>query len=198
VVPGVALPRRRRRGAVRLPHTGLLTRTRQNGLMPVPAPFMSRVAVTCARGAVRAAAADGCARVTFPSITNRGEFFSNHYLDAVIGGDLGDLRKAWDEAEGEGEPSARSTLKGAASRFLQDPSDGQRGDRRPGTAAIEHLNDVVLHALGFDPNRNDIELTRNTTDKLTIPTAATAETGTGLWLVALGRRSGRLGRRLVR
>jgi hypothetical protein len=36
--------------------------------------------------------------VTFPSITNRGEFFSNHYLDAVIGVDLGDLRKAWDEA----------------------------------------------------------------------------------------------------
>ncbi|MEI2810498.1 MAG: hypothetical protein V9F00_09930 [Nocardioides sp.] len=36
--------------------------------------------------------------MTFPSITNRGEFFSNHYLDAVIGGDLGDLRKAWDEA----------------------------------------------------------------------------------------------------
>ena len=31
--------------------------------------------------------------MTFPSITNRGEFFSNHYLDAIIGGDLGDLRK---------------------------------------------------------------------------------------------------------
>ena len=123
--------------------------------------------------------------MTFPSITNRGEFFSNHYLDAVIGGDLGDLRKSWDEAEGKGEPSARSTLKGAASRFFKTRATASEasGDRAP--AAIEHLNDVVLHALGFEPNRNDLELTRNTTDRLTIRTAATAETGTGLWLVAL-------------
>ena len=34
--------------------------------------------------------------MTFPSITNRGEFFSNHYLDAVMGGDFGEMRKAWD------------------------------------------------------------------------------------------------------
>ena len=123
--------------------------------------------------------------MTFPSITNRGEFFSNHYLDAVIGGDLGDLRKSWDEAEGKGEPSARSTLKGAASRFFKTRATASEasGDRAP--AAIEHLNDVVLHALGFEPNRNDLERTRNTTDRLTIRTAATAETGTGLWLVAL-------------
>ena len=43
------------------------------------------------RGAVRWTRAVEWARMTFPSITNRGEFFSNHYLDAVIGGDLGDL-----------------------------------------------------------------------------------------------------------
>ncbi|MBL0203095.1 MAG: hypothetical protein IPQ14_01880 [Candidatus Microthrix sp.] len=135
--------------------------------------------------AVWAKPAGEWAGVTFPSITNRGEFFSNHYLDAVIGGDLGDLRKAWDEAEGKGEPSARSTLKGAASRFFKTRATASEatGDRAP--AAIEHLNDVVLHALGFEPNRNDLERTRNTTDRLTIRTAATAETGTGLWLVAL-------------
>ena len=123
--------------------------------------------------------------MTFPSITNRGEFFSNHYLDAVIGGDLGDLRKAWDEAEGKGEPSARSTLKGAASRFFKTRATASEATGDRATAAVEHLNDVVLQALGFQPNRQDLELTRNTTDKLTIPTAATAETGTGLWLVAL-------------
>ena len=137
------------------------------------------------RGAVRANPPGEWAGVTFPSITNRGEFFSNHYLDAVIGGDLGDLRKAWDEAEGEGEPSARSTLKGAASRFFKTRATASEATGDRATAAVEHLNDVVLQALGFDPNRNDLELTRNTTDKLTIPTAATAETGTGLWLVAL-------------
>ena len=137
------------------------------------------------RGAVRANPPGEWAGVTFPSITNRGEFFSNHYLDAVIGGDLGDLRKAWDEAEGEGEPSARSTLKGAASRFFKTRATASEATGDRATAAVEHLNDVVLEALGLEPNRNDLELTRNTTDKLTIPTAATAETGTGLWLVAL-------------
>ena len=123
--------------------------------------------------------------MTFPSITNRGEFFSNHYLDAVIGGDLGDLRKAWDEAEGKGEPSARSTLKGAASRFFKTRATASEatGDRAP--AAIEHLNDVVLQALGFQPNRQNLDLVRNTTDRLTIRAAATAETGTGRWLVAI-------------
>ena len=50
--------------------------------------------------------------MTFPSITNRGEFFSNHYLDAVIGGGLADMGKAW--AEGRSEPSARSTSRTAA------------------------------------------------------------------------------------
>ena len=137
------------------------------------------------RGAVRANPAGEWARVTFPSITNRGEFFSNHYLDAVIGGDLGDLRKAWDEAEGKGEPSARSTLKGAASRFFKTRATASEatGDRAP--AAIEHLNDVVLQALGFQPNRQNLDLVRNTTDRLTIWAAATAETGTGRWLVAI-------------
>nr|WP_291837880.1 hypothetical protein [Candidatus Microthrix sp.] len=137
------------------------------------------------RGAVWAKPAGEWARVMFPSITNRGEFFSNHYLDAVIGGDLGDMRKAWDEAEGKGEPSARSTLKGAASRFFKTRAAASEATGDRATAAIEHLNDVVLKALGFHPNRQDLELVRNTTDRLTIRTAATAETGTGLWLVAL-------------
>ena len=47
-------------------------------------------------GAARATPAGEHPRVTFPSITNRGEFFSNHYLDAVMGGDFGEMRKAWD------------------------------------------------------------------------------------------------------
>ncbi|MFZ2547721.1 MAG: hypothetical protein WAX12_07020 [Candidatus Microthrix subdominans] len=123
--------------------------------------------------------------MTFPSITSRGEFFSNHYLDAVIGGDLGELRRAWDEAEGKGEPSARTTLKGAAGRFFKTRATASEatGDRVP--AAIENLNDVVLQALGFEPNRQVLDLVRNTTDRLTMPTATTVKTGTGLWLVAL-------------
>ena len=123
--------------------------------------------------------------MTFPSITNRGEFFSNHYLDAVIGGDLGDMRKAWDEAEGRSEPSARSLLRGAGSGFFAARATASEaaGDRAP--EAIRILNDVVLKALGFTPHRETLDLIRNTTDTLTLPVAATAETGTGLWLVAI-------------
>ena len=123
--------------------------------------------------------------MTFPSITNRGEFFSNHYLDAVIGGDLGELRKAWDEAEGKGEPSARTTLKGAASRFFKTRATASEATGDRASTAIENLNDVVLQALGFEPNRQVLDLVRNTTDRLTMPVASTVETGTGLWLVAL-------------
>ena len=32
----------------------------------------------------------------FDSITNRAEFFSDHYLNARLGADLKDLRDAWD------------------------------------------------------------------------------------------------------
>lgn len=134
----------------------------------------------------------GCTRkrcsVTFPSITNRGEFFSNHYLDAVIGNDLKDLRTAWDEAEGRSEPSARSTLRGAGSGFFAARATASEatGDRAPD--AIRRLNDVVLKVLGFAPQRETLDLVRNTTDSLTMPVAAMAETGTGLWLVAGGAR----------
>ena len=123
--------------------------------------------------------------MTYPSITNRGEFFSNHYLDAVVGGDLGDLRTAWDEAEDRSEPSARSSLRGAGSSFFAARAIASEatGDRAP--EAIRRLNDVVLKALGFNPRREMLDLIRNTTDTLTLPVAATAETGTGLWLVAL-------------
>ena len=38
--------------------------------------------------------------MSFPSIINRGEFFSDHYLESVIASDLNDLRQRWG---GEGD-----------------------------------------------------------------------------------------------
>jgi hypothetical protein len=47
--------------------------------------------------------------MSFPSITNRGEFFSNHYLDAIIAGDLAGVnRPSWIEIKGKGD--TRSSL----------------------------------------------------------------------------------------
>ncbi len=96
--------------------------------------------------------------MTFSSITNRGEFFSNHYLDAVIGGDLGDLRKAWDEAEGKSEPSARSTLRGSGSGFFAARATASEATGDRASEAIRSLNDVVLKALGFTPQRETLDL----------------------------------------
>ena len=56
--------------------------------------------------------------MTFDSITNRGEYFSNHYLDVVIGGDLGDLRKHWETCEGRSEPTGCSRVRGLGARFF--------------------------------------------------------------------------------
>ena len=57
--------------------------------------------------------------MAFESIINRGEFFSNHYLDAVIGGDLGDLRGRWDERERRDMPTARTRVRTLGSGFFR-------------------------------------------------------------------------------
>lgn len=56
--------------------------------------------------------------MSYDSITNRGEFFSNHYLDAIIGGDLGDLRRRWEEEEKAHQETGRSRLKALAKPFF--------------------------------------------------------------------------------
>ncbi len=56
--------------------------------------------------------------MTFESLTNQGEFFSNHYLDEVIAGHLGDIRSVWDVAEDKGVPTSRSRLKRGAQIVL--------------------------------------------------------------------------------
>ena len=133
----------------------------------------------------------------FDSITNRAEFFSDHYLNARLGADLKDLRDAWDTAEGRGEPTARAGLRSAPTRFFparaavveaaqgSGPSAAARRDE-----ATRALNDVVLAALGFgagaDGGRSVLELPRaGGTDTLSVAVAARVDDPTGLLLVAL-------------
>lgn len=134
----------------------------------------------------------------FDSITNRAEFFSDHYLNARLGADLGDLRAAWDTAEGKGEPTARAGLRTAPKAFFPARAaaiEAAKGaTTTTGTArrseTTRALNDTVLHALGFalsgDSGRETLELPRaGGTDTLTVQAAARVETPTGLLLVAL-------------
>ncbi len=90
----------------------------------------------------------------FESITNRGEFFSNHYLDAVIGGDLGDLRATWKDDRGARRATpARSRIMGMRRGLLRRPRRRHRGvEVRPApTTRCAELHDVVLDPLGFAP-----------------------------------------------
>ncbi len=67
--------------------------------------------------------------------------------------------------EGKGEPSARTTLKGAASRFFNTRATASEATGDRASAAIENLNDVVLQALGFEPNRQVLDLVRKLAER---------------------------------
>jgi len=124
--------------------------------------------------------------VSFESIVNRGEFFSNHYLDAVVAGDLGDLRGAWDEAEGRGEPSARARIRTMGTDFFAaraTASEARTPERR--AIAMHALNDVLLAAFGFPSTRATVEFAKGDVDTIEVPLAHVHETPTGRLLVAL-------------
>ncbi|HMR95237.1 MAG TPA: hypothetical protein PKE05_06830 [Microthrixaceae bacterium] len=139
----------------------------------------------------------------FDSITNRAEFFSDHYLNARLKADLGPLRAAWDTAEGRDLPTARVGLRSAprpffaarAAAFEAAQSATSPSGRARRDDAVCALHDVVLHALGFgaatsgskvDAGRAMLELSRaGGTDTLVVSAAAHVRTPTGLLLVAL-------------
>jgi hypothetical protein len=118
----------------------------------------------------------------FDSIDNHGEYFSNHYLDVLLQGDLAGLRSRWDAAERHGEDTARTRLRGLARPFFAAKTRVVESARL-GDELLE-MHDAVLVALGFPPARRDYELERGGRP-LTVPVAHACETHTGLLLVAL-------------
>ncbi len=124
--------------------------------------------------------------MTFDSITNRAEFFSDHYLDAKLAGDLADLRKQWDQAEGRDIPTARTGLRGLAKSYFAARAPATEASATGHDDAMRALNDTVLRALGFEIERTTETFPRSDgTDDLEVTVAARVETPTGLLLVAL-------------
>ena len=118
----------------------------------------------------------------FDSIDNHGEYFSNHYLDVLLQGDLARLRSRWDAAEKRGEDTARTRLRGLARPFFAAKTRVVESTR-PGDELPE-MHDAVLAALGFPSARRDYELERGGRP-FAVPVAHARETHTGLLLVAL-------------
>jgi hypothetical protein len=118
----------------------------------------------------------------FDSLDNHGEYFSNHYLDVLLQGDLAGLRSRWDAAERRGEDTARTRLRGLAQPFFAAKTrlveTGRAGDE------LLELHDALLGALGFPAARHDHELQRGGRP-FTVPAAHACQTHTGLLLVAL-------------
>ena len=123
--------------------------------------------------------------MSFPSIINRGEFFSNHYLDSVISSDLDELRRRWDAQERGDIRTGRARIKGMSREYYEARGTASEavGTTRAGDAA-RGLNDVVLEVLGFPPDRCVWELTR-AGKAVSVPAAHLAATSTGPLLVAL-------------
>mgnify|MGYP000011436804 CR=1 FL=1 len=88
-------------------------------------------------------------------IENRGEFYSHHYLDALLANDLKPLLAQWTEAE-KGTPPVRAPekrLNGLAGKYFQARADAAEvGPRAPDPAwRIAHaFHAHLLDALGYD------------------------------------------------
>lgn len=120
--------------------------------------------------------------MSFPSLYNNGDYFSPHYLDALLQNDLRQLREVWEEREGRGEPTARAGLKALGRAFFAAKTDAVE-DKTGNANRTAH--DLVLGALGFTPNRTELAFTCGGEDDLIVAVAHAAETATGLHLIAI-------------
>ena len=123
--------------------------------------------------------------MSFPSITNNQEFFSDHYLEAIIANDLKGLRSDWDTREHGDEYTPRRGV-----RTLRTPFDKLKQDAEAATVGrdlepLQGLHDAILSALGFEPARHTIETARGEVVQVAVPVAHATTLPTGLRLVAL-------------
>ena len=119
--------------------------------------------------------------MNFPSIVNRGEYFSAHYLDALLQHDLGGLRDSWKAAEAAAESTPRTRLRRLPTAFFAAKAAAVDGD----PSALRDVHDASLDALGFTPDRRTLERTRGSTQQMAVPVVHAAGTDEGLLLVAL-------------
>lgn len=101
-------------------------------------------------------------------VRNVGEFYSQHYLDAVLADDLEEVLARWSARESEGGPKAPykrlSSLAEPYFKALADYATEDDPERRPRLCAEFHAS--LLDALGYDrtPSRTllpgDIDLPR--------------------------------------
>lgn len=149
----------------------------------------------------RRAAGGAATEKQIPSLANNG-YFSDYYLAHRLDAGLSDLYARWDELDKQGEPNERTLVRNLTVPFgthraeaalsapdadLLDTGTLDLGDlRADAKAALLALNDSILTALGWAPDRDADPLTLTSGEKtITVPAAHIATTPTGVLLVAL-------------
>ena len=66
--------------------------------------------------------------MSFPSITNNQEFFSDHYLEAIIANDLKGLRADWDARE-QRDGAHAAARRPRTPRPVRQAQAGRRGEQ---------------------------------------------------------------------
>lgn len=121
----------------------------------------------------------------FDTIVNRNEYFSNHYLDALLQNDLAGLRERWRLADDRSERNARASLQRAGAAFFTARAEAVEANNDQSVAATQRLNDVVLDALGFVATRQEFHAQRGEHETVVVDVAHLADSGSGVLLVAL-------------
>jgi len=136
---------------------------------------------------------------SLPSVVNHG-YFSDFFLAYRLDAGLADLYRTWDTREHEGEATSRTRLRSLGKTFdrnrvdalLTAPDAPDAGDRLglkllsvPGVSAVKALNDDLLTALGWTPDRSEPTVLTSGEHEITVPSVLRCETPSGLLLLAV-------------
>ena len=93
-------------------------------------------------------------------IRNVGEFYSNHYLESALEGDLKDVLNGWREAEKDGGPKTHGRrLAALADRYFQERSEARlESDRLTRWQNTSNFHCAILEALGYKANAMSMAL----------------------------------------
>ncbi|MEQ1506272.1 MAG: hypothetical protein ABMB14_28835, partial [Myxococcota bacterium] len=120
-------------------------------------------------------------------IDNRGEFYSHHYLDALLEGDLASVLQRWTEAE-KSTPPVRSPLKvlnGLAGRYFDlRAKAAEARDPEASWRVARELHAPLLEALGYRRAPTAVQLD----DGTMLPLAHEERRGghAALWVIETG------------
>ena len=85
------------------------------------------------------------------AISNVGEFYSDHYLDAILDKDVKSHIKSWEEAEGNGYVAPHKRLSGLPSAYFKLKSKLSNVVDKDEKFKLTHeLNVLITEALGYE------------------------------------------------